>query len=130
MNEGLDLVAEHGAQQLKEFDGKKLKPIMKDNVQPAYRWTMQHGMVVLGSSTNPVHMRDDLGIFDFELTAQDMAELDAVGSEHWYASIGCVLLATPWKCCWHCKKIALAEITYHVGCTRSCLGSVSCCHLG
>ena len=23
----------------------------------------------------------------------------------------CASLATPWKCCWHCKKIASAEIT-------------------
>ena len=23
----------------------------------------------------------------------------------------CTSLATPWKCCWHCKKIASAEIT-------------------
>jgi 2,5-diketo-D-gluconate reductase A len=47
----------------------------------AYRWTVQHGMVCLASSADPAHMREDLGVFDFELSETDMAELDAVGAE-------------------------------------------------
>jgi len=47
----------------------------------AYRWTVQHGMVLLGSSSKSVHMREDLGIFEFELSDADMAELDAVGMD-------------------------------------------------
>jgi diketogulonate reductase-like aldo/keto reductase len=53
----------------------------------AYRWTVQHGMVVLASSGNPVHMRKDLSIFDFELSAEDMAELDAVGMDSSFISV-------------------------------------------
>lgn len=45
----------------------------------AYRWAVQHGMVVLASSANPEHMREDLDVFGLELTGTDMSELDAVG---------------------------------------------------
>jgi len=51
----------------------------KSTALVAYRWIVQHGMVLMASSANPVHMREDLDIFNFELTKTDMAELDAVG---------------------------------------------------
>merc|ERR1711879_602503 len=59
----------------------------KSTALVAYRWILQHGMVVLGSSSNPVHMQEDLKIFDFELSAEDMADLDAVGGDPLVASL-------------------------------------------
>lgn len=47
----------------------------------AYRWTVQHGMVLLASSSNSAHMREDMDVFDFELSGADMAELNAIGTD-------------------------------------------------
>jgi len=49
--------------------------------QIAYRWTVQHDIVLLGKSSNAAHMREDMDIFEFELSDADMAELDAVGMD-------------------------------------------------
>ena len=42
------------------------------------RWILQHGMNVVTSSDNPEYQKSDLGVFDFALSPEDMAELDAV----------------------------------------------------
>jgi len=47
----------------------------------AFRWTVQHGMVLLTASSNPKHMKDEFEVFDFELSVEDMAELDAIGMD-------------------------------------------------
>ena len=47
----------------------------KTNVQIILRWHIQEGNVVFPKTTNPEHLKDNLDIFDFELTAQEMAEI-------------------------------------------------------
>ena len=47
----------------------------KSNVQIILRWHVQSGNVVFPGSKNPDHIRDNLDIFDFELTDEDMAEI-------------------------------------------------------
>jgi diketogulonate reductase-like aldo/keto reductase len=42
------------------------------------RWGVQHGLVVLPKSVHRDRMAENAGIFDFALTADDMAALDAV----------------------------------------------------
>ncbi|MBQ9208513.1 MAG: aldo/keto reductase [Oscillospiraceae bacterium] len=47
----------------------------KSNVQIILRWHIQAGNIVFPKTTNPQHMRDNFDIFDFELTAGEMAEI-------------------------------------------------------
>ena len=47
----------------------------KTNIQIILRWHIQEGNVVFPKTTNPEHLKDNLDIFDFELTAQEMAEI-------------------------------------------------------
>lgn len=49
----------------------------KTAVQVALKWVQQHCVSVATQSTNPQHLRDDLDIFDFDLTDEEMASLDA-----------------------------------------------------
>ncbi|MGN6273788.1 MAG: aldo/keto reductase [Protaetiibacter sp.] len=43
--------------------------------QVVLRWHVQQGLVAIPKSASPERMRDNLAIFDFELTASDLAEL-------------------------------------------------------
>ncbi|MBP5698880.1 MAG: aldo/keto reductase [Alphaproteobacteria bacterium] len=47
----------------------------KTNVQIILRWHIQKGYSVFPKTTNPDHMRENFDIFDFELSAEDMAEI-------------------------------------------------------
>ena len=50
----------------------------KTNVQVILRWHIQAGNIVFPKTTNPDHMKDNFDIFDFELTADEMAEIAAL----------------------------------------------------
>lgn len=45
--------------------------------QVALRWIVQHGVMVAVESTSEAHLWADLGIFDWQLSDEDMATLDA-----------------------------------------------------
>ena len=47
----------------------------KTNVQIILRWHIQKGYSVFPKTTNLQHMRENFDIFDFELSAEDMAEI-------------------------------------------------------
>lgn len=47
----------------------------KTNVQIILRWHIQEGNVIFPKSTNPQHIKDNSDIFDFELTAEEMAKI-------------------------------------------------------
>lgn len=49
--------------------------------QVAYRWVLEHGLVVVAQSADEGHMRSDLEIFDFQLWREDVEELDAVSCD-------------------------------------------------
>jgi len=49
----------------------------KSAVQVALRWILQHNVTIATQSTKLEHLVDDLDIFDFNLSEQEMAELDA-----------------------------------------------------
>jgi 2,5-diketo-D-gluconate reductase A len=49
----------------------------KSGVQVALRWIWQHGVAVLTKSGNPAHLKQDLDLFDWSLTAGEMASADA-----------------------------------------------------
>lgn len=44
--------------------------------QICIRWVLQHGLVPLPKSANPVRMRENLQVYDFELSAEDMRGID------------------------------------------------------
>lgn len=56
----------------------------KTNAQVIMRWNIQEGNVVFPKTLNPAHMADNIDIFDFELTADEMAEINALPQRAYY----------------------------------------------
>ena len=52
----------------------------KTNVQIILRWHIQEGTIVFPRSTNPVHIKENFEIFDFELTEYEMNEIRKLDS--------------------------------------------------
>lgn len=50
----------------------------KSNVQVILRWHIQHGNIVIPRSINPQHIRENIEIFDFSLTKEEMQEIDTL----------------------------------------------------
>lgn len=57
----------------------------KSNVQIILRWHLQMGNIPLPRSTNPQHQKDNIDIFDFQLTADEMEKIKALdqGKRYW-----------------------------------------------
>ncbi|MHB9026468.1 MAG: aldo/keto reductase [Armatimonadota bacterium] len=53
----------------------------KSPAQILIRWTLQHEVAVIPKSANPVHIRENADVFDFALTPQEMAALDALNED-------------------------------------------------
>jgi diketogulonate reductase-like aldo/keto reductase len=59
----------------------------KSSAQVILRWNLQKSVVVIPGSSNPDHIRENLDIFDFELTDEEMAGINALdrNEKHdWY----------------------------------------------
>ena len=57
------------------------------SAQVILRWDLQRGIVVIPGSSNPEHIRENLDLFGFELTSEDMeqiAVLDRDEKHDWY----------------------------------------------
>lgn len=57
------------------------------SAQVILRWNMQKGVVVIPGSSNPDHIRENLDLFGFELTDEEMAQMNALdrNEKHdWY----------------------------------------------
>ena len=55
--------------------------------QVILRWDLQRGVVVIPGSSNPDHIRENLDLFGFELTPEEMDRIAALdrGEKHdWY----------------------------------------------
>lgn len=50
----------------------------KSLVQTILRWDFQNGVVVIPGSSNHEHQKENISIFDFELTPEEMARIDAL----------------------------------------------------
>ena len=50
----------------------------KSNAQIILRWHVQPGNIVIPGSKNPAHIKDNFDLFDFALTAEEMAEIAAL----------------------------------------------------
>jgi diketogulonate reductase-like aldo/keto reductase len=44
------------------------------------RWAIQHGTVPIPKSAHPDRIKSNIEIFDFELTAEEMARLDSLSA--------------------------------------------------
>lgn len=57
----------------------------KSNVQIILRWHIQMGNIPLPRSINPEHQKQNIDIFDFELTADEMEKIKALdrGKRYW-----------------------------------------------
>lgn len=57
------------------------------SAQVILRWNLQRGVVVIPGSSNPDHIRENLDLFGFELTDQEMAQIAALNRDEkhdWY----------------------------------------------
>jgi diketogulonate reductase-like aldo/keto reductase len=59
----------------------------KSNAQIILRWHIQMGFIVIPGSKNPEHIQDNLNIFDFELTADDMRLIATIHKNKSYLNI-------------------------------------------
>ena len=50
----------------------------KSTAQIILRWHVQRGTSVIPGSKNPEHIKENIDLFDFELTAEEMAKIDAL----------------------------------------------------
>jgi diketogulonate reductase-like aldo/keto reductase len=56
----------------------------KTPAQVCVRWCLQHGGIPLPKSSSPERIRENAAVFDFELSALEMAAIDAIEDrEHW-----------------------------------------------
>ncbi|MDO5540256.1 MAG: aldo/keto reductase [Eubacteriales bacterium] len=60
--------------QIAEVHGKSIQQIV-------LRWIIQHGVVALPKSQNPKRMRENLEVFDFVLSEEEMARIDSLNFE-------------------------------------------------
>lgn len=59
----------------------------KSPAQVILRWDLQRGVVVIPGSSNPAHQLENISIFDFELTADEMNRIGALNRNEkhdWY----------------------------------------------
>ena len=57
------------------------------SAQVILRWNLQKGVVVIPGSSNPDHIQENMELFDFELTEEEMGRINALdrGEKHdWY----------------------------------------------
>ncbi len=59
----------------------------KSSAQVILRWNLQKGVVVIPGSSNPDHIKENTELFDFELTEDEMEQINSLdrGEKHdWY----------------------------------------------
>jgi diketogulonate reductase-like aldo/keto reductase len=76
----------HGEKELLENPiftriGKKYN---KTNAQVILRWHIQKGYIIFPRSRNPAHIAENINIFDFNLTKDEMDEIDSLDKQKLY----------------------------------------------
>lgn len=59
----------------------------KSSAQVILRWDLQKGVVVIPGTSNPDHMEENISLFDFELTNEEMEQINALNRNEkhdWY----------------------------------------------
>lgn len=54
----------------------------KSPAQVVLRWDLQNGVVTIPKSVNPVRQKENADIFDFELNADEVAQISALNRDH------------------------------------------------
>lgn len=54
------------------------KKYNKSNAQILIRWCLQHGVITLPRSIHKEHIEENINVFDFEILAEDINEIDAL----------------------------------------------------
>jgi len=60
----------------------------RTTAQIVLRWETQNGMVVVPRSSNPLHMAQNINVFDFELSDEDAAVIEALNDNYYSAPNG------------------------------------------
>lgn len=66
---------------------KIAKAHKKSSAQVILRWNLQKGVVVIPGSSNPEHIKENTELFDFELTEDEMNQINALNRDEkhdWY----------------------------------------------
>jgi diketogulonate reductase-like aldo/keto reductase len=66
---------------------KLAKKYNKTNVQIILRWHIQEGNILFPKSTNPEHLKDNIDIFDFELTEEEMKSIRSLDKNQRYYTL-------------------------------------------
>ena len=73
------------------FNNETISQIAKahgrSSAQVILRWDLQKGVVVIPGSSNPAHIKENISIFDFELTNEEMNRMNALNRDEkhdWY----------------------------------------------
>ena len=56
----------------------------KSAAQVIIRWHIQKGFCVVPGSSNPKHIQENIEVFDFELTKEEMARMASLNQEKRY----------------------------------------------
>jgi diketogulonate reductase-like aldo/keto reductase len=54
----------------------------KTPAQVMLRWGLQHGRSVIPKSTKPSRIKENIDVFDFELSTEELAAIDALETSH------------------------------------------------
>ena len=57
------------------------KEVNKSAAQVVIRWNMQHGVIVIPKSVTPQRIEENINVFDFELTDEQMEQIDSLNKD-------------------------------------------------
>ena len=63
---------------------KIAKKYKKTNAQVILRWHIQKGYIIFPRSRNPIHIKENIDIFDFELSKEEIQEIDNLDKKKLY----------------------------------------------
>ena len=80
------------ANRIKLFEDKTISSIAKahnkSSAQIILRWHLQSGVVAIPGSSNPAHIKENISIFDFELSEEEMKAIEKLERNQKHSSFG------------------------------------------
>jgi len=58
----------------------------KSPAQIVIRWDLQKGVITIPKSVKPERIRENAAVYDFELSAEDVAAIDGLNKDHRFGS--------------------------------------------